>query len=317
MSKPSGNLKRTAWNLTLAITIGLFAHPQPKLVAQDDEAQPAQSSKRFIAVCSTTQIADFAKQVTGDRWEIVCVLSPGEDPHTYETGNDDLMSVKRADLCLENGWNLEGHSWMRNLAKSASKPIATCVAGIDPLKLTEESGEVNDPHAWFSTNNAIIYVNNVVDAVSKIDPSNADQYRTNADAYIIKLRELNHWIGQQVNAIPRGRRILVTHHDAFGYFSKAYGFKAVSPVGWTTGEMAGVAIDQRQKIVEQIRSLGVKSIFVESSVNSELLDGIAKDTGISVGGELYSDAMGESGSAGETYIGMMRENVKTIVEHLK
>ena len=131
------------------------------------------------------------------------------------------------------------------------------------------------------------------------------------------MRTLNHWIGVQVNAIPRSRRILVTHHDAFGYFSKAYGFTAVSPVGWTTGEMAGVAIDQRQKIVKQIRDLGVKSIFVESSANHELLDGIAKETGISVGGELYSDAMGELGSAGETYIGMMRENVKTIVEHLK
>lgn len=279
-------------------------------------AQESPGKKRVV-LCSTTQIADFTRQIVGDRWEVICVLAPGQDPHTYEVGNDDLLSAKRADLCIENGWNLEGGAWMQTLAKNANKPIATCVEGVKPLEIESHKETVNDPHAWFDARNAAIYLTNIRNAVSKVDPDHADEYKSRAALYAVQLRALHQWVAQQVNAIPKARRILVTHHDAFGYFSQAYGFQAISPVGWTTGEMAGVTIKQRQEIVKQIRELGVKSIFVESSVNRELLDSIAKETGITIGGELYSDAMGESGSAGETYIGMMRENVLTIVKHLK
>ncbi|MDG1875156.1 MAG: zinc ABC transporter substrate-binding protein [Mariniblastus sp.] len=280
-------------------------------------AQTENEQTKRVIVCSTTQIADFTRQIVGDRWEVVCVLAPGEDPHTYEVGADDSFSVQRADLCIENGWNLEGHGWMANLARDASKPIVTCVDNIEPLKINEESAPVNDPHAWFDTKNASTYVINIRNAISKLDPEHAEEYAARTELYLIQLRALNHWIQQQVNAIPKARRILVTHHDAFGYFGKAYGFKAISPVGWTTGELSGVSVGARQEIVKQIRDLGVKSIFVETSINRETLDGIARETGISIGGELYSDAMGARGTAGETYIGMMRENVLTIVNHLK
>ena len=288
----------------------LLAGSAPGL-AQDEEA------KKLVAVCSTTQIADFTRQIVGDHWEVVCVLAPGEDPHTYEVGNDDLLSVKRADLCIENGWNLEGHDWMSKLAETAGKPVVTCVENIKPLKIEEDGETANDPHAWFSTDNAAIYTTNILNGVAKIDPDNAEQFKARHKLYLIQLRALNHWANEQVNAIPKARRILVTHHDAFGYFGLAYGFKAISPVGWTTGEFGGISIEQRQNIVEQIRELGVKSIFVETSVNRETLDEIAKETGISIGGELYSDAMGADGTAGESYIGMMRENILTIVKHLK
>ena len=288
----------------------LFASPEPGMAQDEDE-------KKLVAVCSTTQTADFTRQIVGDRWEVICVLAPGEDPHTYEVGNDDLLAVKRADLCIQNGWNLEGHDWMKNLAETAGKPIVTCVEGVKPLEFDEDGKTVNDPHAWLSTDNAAIYATNILNGVSKVDPDNADEFKARADLYLVQLRALNHWANEQINAIPKARRILVTHHDAFGYFSKVYGFKAISPVGWTTGEFGGVSIEQRQGIVNQIRELGVKSIFVESSVNRETLDEIAKETGISIGGELYSDAMGAAGTAGENYIGMMRENILTIVKHLK
>jgi manganese/iron transport system substrate-binding protein len=276
-----------------------------------------ENAKQLVAVCSTTQVADFTRNIVGDRWEVVCVLAPGEDPHTYEIGADDSLAVKRADLCLENGWNLEGHSWMSKLATNAGKPIVTCINGVEALDIELDGETTKDPHAWFDTKNAMIYVNNIKQAVIKIDPENKTEYEARAKLYLIQLRALNQWVAEQVNAIPKARRILVTHHDAFGYFSQAYGFQAISPVGWTTGELAGVSIDQKRKIVDQIRELGVKSIFVETTINRELLDDIARETGIKVGGELYSDAMGGEGSAGETYIGMMRENVLTIVKHLK
>lgn len=300
------------FGMTLLLLVVSLPGSDSKVLSQDSD-----SSKKLTLVCSTTQIADFARNIVGDRWEVICVLAPGEDPHTYEVGNDDALSVARADLCIENGWNLEGHSWMKRLAANANKPLVTCVDGVKPLKLDADGETVNDPHAWFDTSNASIYVLNIRNAVSKLDPSHAAEYDARSKLYLIQIRALNQWIARQVNAIPKARRILVTHHDAFGYFSKAYGFQAISPVGWTTGELSGVAIDQKQKIVEQIRDLGVKSIFVETTINRELLDDIARETGITVGGELYSDAMGGQGTAGETYIGMMRENVLTIVEHLK
>jgi manganese/iron transport system substrate-binding protein len=294
--------------LIVLIGFSLIAH---SALSQEENA------KQLVAVCSTTQVADFTRNIVGDRWEVVCVLAPGEDPHTYEIGADDSLAVKRADLCLENGWNLEGHSWMSKLATNAGKPIVTCINGVEPLDIELDGETTKDPHAWFDTKNAMIYVNNIKQAVIKIDPENKTEYEARAKLYLIQLRALNQWVAEQVNAIPKARRILVTHHDAFGYFSQAYGFQAISPVGWTTGELAGVSIDQKRKIVDQIRELGVKSIFVETTINRELLDDIARETGIKVGGELYSDAMGGEGSAGETYIGMMRENVLTIVKHLK
>ena len=282
-------------------------------------AQEANADRKVV-VCSTTQIADFTRQIVGDRWEVVCVLGPGEDPHTYEETTSDSLLVARADLCIRNGWNLEGNGWMSNLANEASKPLVTCVDNVQPLEIKghgEEDKVVKDPHAWFDIRNAAIYVTNIRNGIVKLDPDHAEEYQARSQLYLIQLRGLDGWIKKQVNVIPKARRILVTHHDAFGYFSKSFGFQAISPVGWTTGEISGVAIDQRQDIVKQIRDLGVKSIFVESSVNRELLDGIARETGIKIGGELYSDAMGAAGTAGETYIGMMRENVLTIVKYLK
>ena len=306
--------------IVFAAAIVSVAYHVDCAIAVEDEGFGSQP--KFSVVCSTTQIADFARQVVGDRWDVVCVLAPGEDPHTYETGNDDLVAVSKADLCLENGWHLEGNEWMQGLASSANKPVVTCVNGVQALMLEEEneSGEaetVKDPHAWFDHNNAAVYVKNIRDAVSKVDPDNAEEYAARANLYLLQLRGLGRWIERQVNAIPQNRRILVTHHDAFGYFCRTYGFKAVTPVGWTTGELTDVSLEDRQAVIKQIQDLGVKSIFVETTINTELLEGIARDAGITIGGSLYSDAMGSDGTAGDTYIGMMRENVLTIVKHLK
>ena len=275
------------------------------------------NGEKKVAVCSTTQAADFTRQIVGDRWEVICVLGPAEDPHTYEIRSTDSKLVAGADLCVQNGWNLEGHGWMEKLATDAGKPIVTCVNGVQGLDLEEDGQVVKDPHAWFDPKNAIIYVNNITEAVCKVDPDNAGEYKARSELYKRQLAVLSAWVRKKVGAIPANRRILVTHHDAFGYFCNAFNFKPVSPVGWTTGEFSEVTAEDRQAIVNQIREAGVKSIFVESSTNSQLIEGIAKDAGVQVGGKLYSDAMGPAGSAGESYIGMMRENVLKIGAAMK
>ena len=288
----------------------------PKLAT----AQKTEAKK--VLVCSTTQVADFARHIVGDRWEVACVLSAGQDPHTYEVTGEDIALIKRADLCLQNGWNLEGHDWMGRQAHNQGKPLVTCVTGVKPLIIdqdgkTEDATPVKDPHAWFDVENAMIYVTNIRNAIRDIDPQHAEEYNARAKLYLYQLRVLKQWVAQEVNRIPKQQRVLITHHDAFGYFARANGFKAVSPMGWSTGELSGISLGQRQQVVDQIRELGVKSIFVETSTETETLKAIAKETGIQIGGSLYSDAMGPPTSAGETYIGMLRENVLTIVNGLK
>lgn len=275
---------------------------------------------RLRAVCSTTQVADFVRQVAGDDWEVHCVLAPGQDPHTYQTTTADAAAVAEATLCFENGWHLEGADWMRTLAENAGKPLVTCVTGIEPLKVIEEgeSEAVEDPHAWFSPRNAAIYVRNIRDALIEIDPARELQYRSRADAYLMQLSALHQWILKEINRLPREQRVLVTNHDAFGYFCRDYGFRSVTPVGWSTKDEigGGATIGRRDEVVQSIREARVASIFIETSLNPRLMRQLAEETGVSIGGELYSDSMGPEDAAGESYLGMMRENVLRIVTGL-
>lgn len=278
----------------------------------------AQEERFGLAVCSTTQVADFVKQVVGDRWEVACVLAPGQDPHTYQTTTADAALVARATICFENGWHLEGADWMRKLAENAGKPIVTCVDGLEPLIVTEDGEEIHDPHAWFSVINAAHYVRAIEGAISQLDPDHKTEYQARADAYLMQLAALHQWILREINRIPPPSRILITNHDAFGYFCRDYGFEAVTPVGWSTKDEigGGASIGRHNEVIQTIRGSGVGAIFVETSINPQMMRQLAMETGVEIGGSLYSDSMGSAESAGESYIGMMRENVLKIVAGL-
>jgi manganese/iron transport system substrate-binding protein len=230
----------------------------------------------------------------------------------------DAILALQADICLENGLHLEGKNWMGTLAKDAGKPVVTCAEGVQPIQLEAGGEKISDPHAWFSPRNAAIYVNNIVRAMIRLDPKGKYNYTARAKLYLQQLRVLDSWIREQFNIIPPKQRILVTSHDAFNYFAREYGFKNTAPVGWSTGSElgAGMTPERRKVVINSIRSFGVKAVFVETSVNPKLVREVAREAGVKVGGELYSDSMGEEGSAGETYIGMMRENVLTIIKGL-
>ncbi len=281
-------------------------------------------AKKLTIVCSTTQIADIARQIVGDRCDVKSILKPGADPHTYIPTPGDVKIVLSADICFENGLHLEGKNWMGTLAKDAGKPIYTCTNGIKPLKIDSEDQKIADPHAWFSPKNVAKYTNNIVKAIIKHDPDGTKQYQARATLFLQQLRVLDTWIRQQVNQIPPDRRILVTSHDAFNYFCNEYKFNAgyhylsLAPVGWSTGSEVGGGMTpkRRKSVIDSIKSYRAPAVFVETSVNPKLIREIAREAGIKVGGLLYSDSMGEEDSAGETYIGMMRENVMTILAAL-
>lgn len=281
--------------------------------------------EKLKLVCSTTQIADFARQVVGDRCEVKSILKPGADPHTYMPTPGDAKLVLMSDICFENGLHLEGKSWMANLAKDAKKLIVTCTDGLKPLEIDNEGKSIADPHAWFSPKNATGYVNNIVKAMSKFDPEATKQYQARAKLFLQQLRVLDAWIKQQVNQIPLSKRVLVTSHDAFNYFCREYKFNekfnylSLAPVGWSTGSEvgAGMTPKRRKEVIDSIKSFQAPAVFVETSVNPKLIREISREAGVKIGGLLYSDSMGEEESAGETYIGMMRENTMTIVDALK
>ena len=271
-------------------------------------------------VCSTTQVADFAREVVGDRMGVQCILGAGMNPHVYQPVPGDSRLVERSDLCLQNGLHLEGKSWMESLARdNGDKPLVSCTDGVHPLDLEYEGQLVKDPHAWFDPRNAARYVNNILAAVMPLDPDHAEEYQRRAELYLDQLRALDGWIEKQVSSLPLERRVLVTSHDAFNYFAARYGFKVRSPIGWSTGsEIGGGMTPQRRRmVVKSIRDFGVPAIFFETSVNPKMIRQIAEEAQVKVGGELYSDAMGAPGTAGETYIGMMRENVLVIVNALR
>lgn len=282
-------------------------------------AAGAEEAPKLKVLASTTQIADFARQVAGDRCAVQSVLAPGTDPHLYQPTPSDARATADADVLLENGMNLEGKNWMATLAADAGKSVVTCTQGIEPLVLEEEGEAVPDPHAWFSPANAAVYVNNITRALIAADPEGEGEYTSRAKLYLQQLRVLDSWIKAEVNVIPPDRRILVTSHDAFNYFAQAYGFRNEAPVGWSTGRDTGGGMtpERRRVVVDSIRSLGVKAIFVETSVNPKAIREIASEAGVVVGGELYSDSMGAPGTAGESYLGMMRENTVRIVSALR
>lgn len=280
---------------------------------------------KIRVVASTTQIADFARQIMGDSAEVVSILAPGADPHTYQPTPDDVQIVLQADICIENGIHLEGKSWMATLAKDAEKPLVTATTGLQPLEIGDDNQKILDPHAWFSPKNVALYVNNITKAMIGYYPERKAEYQARTKLYLQQLRVLDAWIREQVNTIPPQRRILVTTHDAFNYFCREYKFNAsndflsIAPVGWSTGAEVGAGItpERRKMVVKSIKDSGSPAIFVETTINPKQIREIAQETGVAIGGELYSDSMGPEGSAGETYIGMMRENVLLIVNALK
>jgi manganese/iron transport system substrate-binding protein len=304
--------------ILLLLTLAVLLPPPLIMAAPNPERKP-------VVVASTTQIADFARQIAGDRLIIRSILAPGADPHTYQPTPDDVRIVLGADLCLENGLHLEGKSWMATLARDAGKRLVTATRDLAPLEIGAAGQSIADPHAWFTPRNAALYVNNIVSALEELDPAGAAEYRARAKLYLQQLRVLDAWIREQVNRIPPQRRILVTTHDAFNYFCREYRFNpdndylSIAPVGWSTGSEvgAGMTPERHRQVVESIRQAGAPAIFVETTINPKQIRELARETGVRIGGELYSDSMGPAGSAGETYIGMMRENVLLIVQALK
>ncbi len=274
---------------------------------------------RISVVTTTTMITDMVKQIAGDKAQLTGLMGPGVDPHLYEPIPSDGIALSEADLIFYNGLFLEGQ--MTSDLKSQG--------GIDfgstvPLGQLKGQKSHPDPHIWGNAEIWADCVPLVVKELSDADPQNSFHYRERGDHLIEELRVLHQWSRSRVGSLPEESRILITSHDAFEYFGEAYGLKVVALQGISTATEAGIA--ERVKLVDFIKKNQIKSIFIESSVSPEAIKSIAEDSGVEIGGELFSDAMGEPGEIEKsndeeydlgTYQGMLKHNVNTIVEALK
>lgn len=277
---------------------------------------------RLNIVCTTGMITDLVSQIGGERVQVTGLMGPGVDPHYYKASQGDIAKLTKADLVFYNGLFLEGKMEEIFAKMSRRKKVAAVTAAIPPATLrkpTEFEGNF-DPHIWFDVGLWRQTIDTVVDNLVEIDPEGASVYRSNGDLYAGALEELDQWVHQMIKEIPVSQRILVTAHDAFGYFGRAYGVEVLGLQGVST--VAEYGVNDVSLLVNMIVERQIKAIFVESSVPERSINAVrqgcqARGFNVNIGGTLYSDAMGGEGSGAETYIGMVKTNVNTIVTALK
>jgi manganese/zinc/iron transport system substrate-binding protein len=280
------------------------------------------SAEKLRVLCTTNLVADLAKEIGQNLFQVESLMGPGVDPHLYRATQGDVKRIQEADLILYNGLHLEGkmHELLEKL--STRKKVHAVSANIEPQKLRRppdfEGGY--DPHIWFDVSLWKQAAQTTAAALIELQPSETAAIEAQAQAFYAKLDELHRWIHATVGSIPAERRILITAHDAFGYFGQAYAVQVVGLQGISTAAEYGLRDVIR--VVDLIVAQKVPAVFVETSVSrrfvNTLQEGVAaKGHTVSLGGELYSDALGSADSPAATYIGMMRHNVTTIVEALK
>jgi manganese/zinc/iron transport system substrate-binding protein len=288
-----------------------------------------QSDSRPLVVATTTMVADMAKVIGGDRVKIEGLMGPGIDPHNYVPKLADTNLLEKADVVLYSGLHLEGRfqSSLEAMAKRGRNVVAI-TDGIAPANLLspQEGFEgTKDPHVWGDPLLWSETIEPVVKALEKADPAGAAGFRERGEAYRKELEALTVWATEKFIPIPAEKRVLVTSHDAFFYFGRAYGFDVRGLQGVSTTAEAG--LKDRSNLVEYLRQQGVKTVYSETSLNAKGIAAVAAEAGVKVSDEpLFSDALGTPGDQetvdGETYdkgtyIGMLKHNVNAIVKGLK
>ncbi|MGJ4910650.1 metal ABC transporter substrate-binding protein [Bradyrhizobium sp. SZCCHNRI1009] len=271
---------------------------------------PASAETRLNVVTSFSILADFVRQVGGDKVSVASLVGPDSDVHVYTPTPHDAKDVGAARLLIVNGLGLEG--WLPRLqqASGSKAPIITATQGISPRK----RGTDADPHAWQSVGNAKVYVRNIRDALVAADPADAEVFKANAERYLAELDALDREVRAEIDKIPAERRKVISTHDAFGYFADAYGVAFIAPLGVST-ETEPSARDVAE-IIRQVKKTGIPAVFLENFNDDRLVGRIAAETGAKIGGTLYSDALSDEKGPVPTYIAMVRHNIRALTSAL-
>lgn len=275
----------------------------------------AQAADRLKVVTTFTVIADMAANVAGDAAEVVSVTKPGAEIHGYEPTPRDILRAMDADLILWNGLNLE--RWFEQFfANMPDVPAAVLSDGVEPMPIAEGAYEGKpNPHGWMALSSALIYVDNIRDALSAADPGNAATYAANAEAYKARIEETIAPLRDAIAALPEDRRWLVTSEGAFSYLARDYGLKEMYL--WPVNADAQGTPQQVRRVIDAMRDNAVPAIFSESTVSDKPARQVAAETGARYGGLLYVDSLSEAGGPVPSYLDLLRVTSQTILEGLR
>ena len=310
-------LSRTARSASVWFTGFLFAFAHAVHAASTTSAPPTK------VVTTTTMVTDLVKSIGGDRVEVEGLMGSGVDPHLYKAAASDITKMQRAQVIFYSGLLLEGklQDVFAKLART-KKYVYAITESIPEKELLEppDFGGHYDPHVWFEVPLWSKCAETVVKGLSEFDPKSREYFERRGKEVQARLHDLHEWSLKKAAELPKEKRILITSHDAFNYFGRAYGFQVVGLQGISTVEEANLAA--MTKMVDFIKKNKLKAIFVESSVSPAAIKRISQDAGVKIGGELFSDAMGTPGQVENgydlgTYEGMIKHNLNTVVNALK
>ena len=280
------------------------------------------SKLKIVTVSTTGMIADAVANITGDKASVSALMGAGVDPHLYKVTQGDLEKLQNADIIFYNGLHLEGKMSEVLEKLSAKKKVIAVSDGVNKTKirLLDNKGNTHDPHIWFNVvlwKEAMLYVSS---EIQKADSLNKEIYKANTLKFANELDSLDAWVIAEINSIPVQSRLLVTAHDAFGYFGEAYNMEVKGLQGIST--VSDYGLNDVNSLVNIITTRKIKAIFIETSVSDKSIKAVvegcrANGHEVKIGGTLYSDAMGQPGTPEGTYIGMVKANVNTIVKALK
>jgi ABC-type Zn uptake system ZnuABC Zn-binding protein ZnuA len=273
---------------------------------EDDGGAAAGGGVKVVA--TTTQAADLARNVGGDRVEVVGLLAPNSDPHEYEVRPRDMQALVDADLVVRSGGDLD--DWLREAIEGSGSeaPVLTLSDGV---RTTDD-----DPHWWQDPRNAILAAGEIERSLSEADPAGAADYAAKADRYETRLRRLDRAVAACIAEVPPAQRKLVTTHDALGYYAKRYGIEVIGAVIPSLSTSGQPSAGETAELIRTIRDEDVKAIFAESSVNAKVEEAIAREAGATVGKALWADTLGPPGSDGATYVESIASNTRALVDGL-
>jgi len=270
-------------------------------------------SDKLKVVTSASMFHDMTKNIGGDLVDLKSIVPIGSDPHLYEPIPKDVQTIAEADLIFVNGLTFEG--WINELIQNSGTKakVVRITEGVEAISSIAYKNAY-DPHAWMSAKNGLIYIDNIKKALIASDPSNEQVYIKDAMAYAQKISNLDIYIRTAIESIPRDQRVLITSHDAFQYYGREYGLKLEAIMGISTESDAQTS--DLIRVTEAIKNYKVPAIFIESTINPAMIQQIAKDNDIQIGGELFADSLGEPEGEGGTYYDMLKHNTDVIVSGL-
>ncbi len=293
----------------LVLSLVLVGCSSERAAQQDKEDK----SGGLQVVTSISILADIARNVVGERGQVTYIVPIGEEPECYEPVPSNFQKVSNADIFFANGLGME--EWLRKIVSNVSDTeVVYLTTGAPTIPLIGRDGA--DPHLWLNVQHVSdYYVNNILAALIRLDPEGEKEYRRNAELYIAQLQELDAWIVDQVEQIDPDRRMIVISENALKYFGEAYGFDTAGI--WELNSHAEGTPQQISRVIDLVQSRQVPALFVEATVDRRYMEAVAKDTGVPIAGEIHTDALGLEGSGAETYIGMMKHNVNSLLMGLR